>query len=53
MRYVRTDFQFGTWCHLSEMIVIGAGLVESYFANHAGHKGIKAADHNSKHGSTL
>jgi len=25
------------------MIVIGTGLVESYFANHAGHKGIKAA----------
>jgi mRNA interferase HigB len=25
------------------MIVIGTGLVESYFADHAGHKGIKAA----------
>ena len=25
------------------MIVIGTGLVESYLANHAGHKGIKAA----------
>jgi mRNA interferase HigB len=25
------------------MIVIGTGLVESYFARHAGHKGIKAA----------
>ena len=25
------------------MIVIGTGLVEGYFANHAGHKGIKAA----------
>jgi len=25
------------------MIVIGTGLVESYFANHPGHKGIKAA----------
>jgi mRNA interferase HigB len=25
------------------MIVIGTGLVESYFANHVGHKGIKAA----------
>ena len=25
------------------MIVIGTGLVESYFANHAGHKGIKVA----------
>lgn len=25
------------------MIVIGTGLVESYFAGHAGHKGIKAA----------
>jgi mRNA interferase HigB len=25
------------------MIVIGTGLVESYFASHAGHKGIKAA----------
>jgi len=25
------------------MIVIGTGLVESYFVNHAGHKGIKAA----------
>ena len=25
------------------MIVIGAGVVESYLANHAGHKGIKAA----------
>jgi mRNA interferase HigB len=25
------------------MIVIGTGLVESYFAKHAGHKGIKAA----------
>jgi hypothetical protein len=38
MRYVRKDFQFfGTLCHFSEMIVIGAGLVESYFANHAGH----------------
>src|SRR5450631_771885 len=34
---------FGTLCHCGEMIVIGTGLVESYFANHAGHKGIKAA----------
>jgi mRNA interferase HigB len=34
---------FGTLCHFGEMIVIGTGLVESYFANHAGHKGIKAA----------
>jgi mRNA interferase HigB len=25
------------------MIIVGTGLVESYFANHAGHKGIKAA----------
>ena len=25
------------------MIVIGTGLVESYLADHAGHKGIKAA----------
>ena len=25
------------------MIIIGTGLVESYLANHAGHKGIKAA----------
>jgi mRNA interferase HigB len=25
------------------MIVIGTGLVETYFANHTGHKGIKAA----------
>jgi mRNA interferase HigB len=25
------------------MIVIGTGLVESYFAKHTGHKGIKAA----------
>lgn len=25
------------------MIVIGADVVESYFANHAGHKGIKVA----------
>jgi mRNA interferase HigB len=25
------------------MIVIGTGLVEGYFARHAGHKGIKAA----------
>jgi mRNA interferase HigB len=25
------------------MIAIGTGLVESYFARHAGHKGIKAA----------
>jgi mRNA interferase HigB len=25
------------------MIVIGTGLVEGYFANHAGHKGVKAA----------
>jgi mRNA interferase HigB len=25
------------------MIVIGTGLVESYFARHTGHKGIKAA----------
>jgi mRNA interferase HigB len=25
------------------MIVIGTGLVESYLANHAGHRGIKAA----------
>lgn len=25
------------------MIVIGADVVESYFANHAGHRGIKAA----------
>ncbi|HXN69651.1 MAG TPA: type II toxin-antitoxin system HigB family toxin [Bradyrhizobium sp.] len=25
------------------MIVVGTGLVESYFAKHAGHKGIKAA----------
>jgi mRNA interferase HigB len=25
------------------MIVIGTGLIESYFADHVGHKGIKAA----------
>jgi mRNA interferase HigB len=25
------------------MIIVGTALVESYFANHAGHKGIKAA----------
>ncbi len=25
------------------MIVIGTGLVENYFANHAGHRGVKAA----------
>jgi mRNA interferase HigB len=25
------------------MIIVGTGLVESYFANHAGHKGIKVA----------
>ena len=25
------------------MIVIGTGLVEGYFANHAGHRGIRAA----------
>ena len=34
---------FGTLCHFGEMIVIGTGLAESFFANHAGHKGIKAA----------
>lgn len=34
---------FGILCHVREMIVIGTGLVESYFAKHAGHKGIKAA----------
>ena len=31
---------FGILCHLDRVIVIGAGVVESY---HAGHKGIKAA----------
>ena len=34
---------FGILCHLDRVIVIGAGVVESYLANHAGHKGIKAA----------
>jgi hypothetical protein len=34
---------FGTLCHFGKMIVIGTGLVESDFANHAGHRGIKAA----------
>jgi mRNA interferase HigB len=33
----------GNLCYVREMIVIGTGLVERYFANHAGHKGIKAA----------
>src|SRR3979411_1065512 len=30
-------------CYVRKMIVIGTGLVEGYFANHAGHKGIKDA----------
>jgi mRNA interferase HigB len=30
-------------CHFGKMIVIGTGLVENYFASHAGHRGIKAA----------
>jgi mRNA interferase HigB len=34
---------FGILCHVDGMIVIGTGLVERYFADHAGHKGIKAA----------
>jgi mRNA interferase HigB len=34
---------FGILCYFREMIVIGTALVESYFARHAGHKGIKAA----------
>ena len=33
---------FGILCHTSIMIVIGKDLVGSYFARHAGHKGIKA-----------
>ena len=32
------------------MIVIGAALVEYYLAERAGHKGIKAARRNTKHG---
>jgi mRNA interferase HigB len=34
---------FGIPCHARSMIVIGADVVENYFADHAGHKGIKAA----------
>jgi mRNA interferase HigB len=30
-------------CWMMMMIIIGADVVESYFANHAGHRGIKAA----------
>ena len=36
------------------MIIIGADVVESYFANHAGHRGIKAGTiRNTMPGSTL
>jgi mRNA interferase HigB len=34
---------FGIWCYIRSMIVIGTDLVESYFADRSGHKGIKAA----------
>ncbi len=34
---------FGILCHARLMIVIGTEVVENYLANHAGHKGIKAA----------
>jgi mRNA interferase HigB len=34
---------FGILCYIRSMIVIGADLVESYFADRSGHKGIKAA----------
>jgi mRNA interferase HigB len=34
---------FGISCYAEAMIVIGTDVVESYFADHAGHRGIKAA----------
>jgi mRNA interferase HigB len=34
---------FGISCHTSSMIVIGMDVVQRYFADHAGHRGIKAA----------
>jgi hypothetical protein len=34
---------FGILCYTCSMIVIGTDLVESYFADRSGHKGIKAA----------
>jgi hypothetical protein len=33
---------FWKFVYFAEMIIGGTALVESYFANHAGHKGIKA-----------
>src|SRR3981189_1264766 len=33
----------GTLCYIRGMIVIGTGLVESYFTSHAGRKGTEAA----------
>jgi mRNA interferase HigB len=34
---------FGISCHAAWMIVIGTELIEQYLADHASHKGIKAA----------
>jgi mRNA interferase HigB len=34
---------FGILCYIRSMIVIGTDLVENYFADRSGHKGIKAA----------
>jgi mRNA interferase HigB len=34
---------FGMTCHTCAMIVIGTAVVENYFADHAGHRRIKAA----------
>jgi mRNA interferase HigB len=34
---------FGNLCYWAPMIVIGTEMVENYLADHAGHKGIKAA----------
>src|SRR5262245_45366245 len=34
---------FGNPCYLVPMIVVGTEVVENYLADHAGHKGIKAA----------
>src|SRR5712692_4971580 len=34
---------FGNLCHARSMIVVGTDVVENYLADHAGHKGIKAA----------
>jgi mRNA interferase HigB len=34
---------FGILCHAQQMIVMGTDVVENYLADHAGHRGIKAA----------